>query len=162
MANPTGLVLKNAMVLIGTSSGHPWSTSGSIGSASPTDVSSAIRRVRINETYDLLDDSHMGLNSHSRIAGLIDWSMEFEMLQNFASTAAVPVDKLFDAIYGNAQPIYVEVRPVNAARTSDNPARGGMVIMENFNPIDAEHGGLQVVNASFKSAGDLSRYVSSS
>lgn len=161
MASPTGLVLRNAMVLIGTSSGAPWTTSGTTPVVA-TDISSAVRRVKINETYDLLDDSHMGLSSHSRISGLIDWGMEFELLQNFASTAAVPVDKLIDSIYSNAQPIYVEVRPVNAARTSDNPARAGMVILETFNPIDAEHGGLQLVTASFKSAGDLSRYASSS
>lgn len=158
MANPTGLVLKNAMVLIGTSSGAPWTTSGT----NSGDVSQAVRRIRINETYDLLEDGHMGLNSHSRIAGLIDWGVELELLQNFASTAAVPVDKLFDAIYQNAQPILIEVRPVNAARTSDNPARQGMVILESFNPIDAEHGGLQVVNANFRSAGDLSRVSTSS
>lgn len=161
MANPTGLVLKNAQVLIGTSSGAPWTTSGTTPVVA-TDISAAVRRVKINETYDLLDDSHMGLNSHSRIPGLIDWSMEFEMLQNFASTAAVPVDKLISSIYANAQPIYVGIRAVNAARTSDNPEYGGMVVLETFNPVDAEHGGLQTVTASWKSAGDLTRAVTSS
>ena len=148
---PSGLVLKNAAVTIGNAS-----------SSGTTDFSGACRRVRISETYDLLDDTRMGLNSHSRIAGLIDWRVEVELLQNFATTVPPAVDKLIAAIYNYAQPVPITIRPVNAGRTSDNPEYSGMVILETFNPIDAAVGALQTVTATFRSAGDLSRVVTSS
>ena len=129
------------------------------GSSGTTDMSAATRRVRISETYDLLDDTRMGLNSHSRIAGLIDWRVEVEFLQNFQSTIQQNVDKFISQVYSYAQPIYIEIRPVSAARSSENPGYNGNVILETFNPIDAAVGALQTVTATFRSAGDLTRSV---
>lgn len=146
------LIFNNAQVFLATST-----------SATPFDISAFITRCRLQRQFDLHDDTRMGLTAHSRIAGIEDWTAELEILQDFASTsigATMGMDKLVASILGvRAQ---LTMRPVNGARTSDNPEFTGSVMLESYSPMDGSVGDLLKLTIPFKSAGSLTRIASSS
>jgi hypothetical protein len=148
------LIFNNAQVFLGTSS--------AIGSTSAGvfDISTFVTRIRLQRQFDLHDDTRMGLTAHSRIAGIEDWTAELELLQDFASTsvaAAMGLDKLIASILGVRA--RMAIRPVLAARSSDNPEFDGIVMLESYSPMDGAVGDLLKLTIPFRSAGSLTRTV---
>lgn len=147
------LIFNNAQVWLGTSTAM-GSTSGGL------DISKWVTRVRLQRQFDLHDDTRMGHTAHSRIAGIEDWTAELEILQDFASTSIDDthgMDKLLASILGVRSRLCI--RPVSAARSSDNPEFDGPVMLEAYNPMDGAVGDLLKITIPFRSAGNLSRLV---
>ena len=148
------MILTNAMVLLTTSS---------------QDISGLVSRVRLNRTFDEHDDTRFGLTDHSRVPGLGSWSFDLEAIQTFESTGstfystglATSLDAILAAKVGSAA-FQVEVRPVNAARSSDNPGYQGSVRLFEYSPIDGGAGDLLKTPIKLLSAGSLVRAVTSS
>jgi hypothetical protein len=129
---------------------------------STNDLSAKVRSLRLSRTYDIHDNTRMGHTAHSRITGLEDWRAEVTFLQNFASTENEPIDALLAAKVLAGVAFEIAMRPVNAARTSDNPEFRGNVVIESYEPMTGAVGDLLETTVPFLSAGNLSRLVSSS
>lgn len=164
------IILNQAEVLLGTSTAMVSTASGTSTTTNiaPYDISAFVRRVRLQRQYDLHDDTRMGHTAHSRIAGLEDWTAELEVLQEFQTCTiatnntggGVPtnIDKLVSSILGVRA--MIAIRPVAGSRTSDNPEFQGPVMLESYSPIDGAVGDLLSMTIPFRSAGNLTRYTS--
>lgn len=153
-------IFKNPRILISTST-----------AAGANDISASVTKAKLESKYDMHDNTRMGLNSHSRIAGLEDWSMEFDVLQAFSTSdslteSVLNIDRLLATlkeVTSTGKSFLCNVRMKNGvARSSDNPEYEGLVVLETHQPFDAEVGDLLKTSISLLSAGDLSRYTSSS
>ena len=153
------LVMTNALVYL-SSSTSLTSTAGA------TDVSDHVMKVVLTRKFDVQDDTHMGQTAHSRVQSLEDVSATVDFLQDFASTAGgvnQTIDKLLASMSNSgASRCYLAMRPVNAARTSDNPEYSMPVILQSYDPINGSVGDLLKTSVPFMSAGTLSRLTSSS
>src|SRR5262245_18280390 len=166
------LIFNNAEVWLSTSTGIFSTTTATSTSANGGmyDISMYVTRVRLQRQFDLNDDTRMGHTAHSRIAGLEDWTAELEILQDFASSGistnvnngglATGMDKLIAGILGVK--CNLAIRPVAAARSSDNPEFQGPVMLESYNPMDGAVGDLLKITIPFRSAGNLTRITASS
>jgi hypothetical protein len=152
MEDAMSQVLTNARVYLGTST-----------SSADKDFSSVCRSVKLSYTADLHDDTVMGMTAHSNIQGLYKWTAELELIQDYGSTTSpVAIDKTLFDLADNRVKFLFSVRPVNAARTSDNPEFSGPARIESYEPISAAVGDLLVTKVPIVSAGNLSRTVSAS
>jgi hypothetical protein len=113
-----------------------------------------VHSVSINRSSDMLDISEMGVTTKINMAGLNEWTIDVECLQDYAGTSQV--DALLDARYGAAS-FNIAVKPTSAALGSANPVFYGSVVLESYNPIDGGVGDAIMVKASFKCAGNLTR-----
>jgi hypothetical protein len=143
-------ILKNAMVVLGTAS---------------QDVSDHVTEVRLNQSWAEIDDTRMG-SGKSRIPGLEQWDAQVTLIQDFQTTGA-GIEKILAALATNSglsSPVAfpIKIRPVNAARSSDNPEWSGNVYMFGWSPISGAVGELLKNTVPFLSAGALARQVSSS
>jgi hypothetical protein len=111
------------------------------------DLSNHATRVKVDDSVDLVDKTAMGNVGHARLAGLRDWSMEFEVQQDFAGGS---VDATLFAAIGIT--FTVEVRPTNAARSATNPARVGVGILEGVPVLDGAVGELAKVKFTVRGA----------
>lgn len=136
----------NALVKIGGSGGPPYTG----GTTLPH-----VHAVTINRSSDMLDISEMGVTTKINMAGLNEWSIEVEMLQDFTSGS---VDTLIDARYGTAA-FGIQVQPDAGTVGVNNPEFYGQCVLESYNPIDGTVGDAIMVRATFRCAGDLTRRV---
>lgn len=119
-----------------------------------------VHSITINRSADMLDISEMGVTTKINLAGLAEWSLEVECLNDFAG--GTQVDAVLGSIYANqatgATPsINVYVKPSSGAMGSGNPAFYGLACLESYNPIDGGVGDAIMVRASFRCAGNLNR-----
>ena len=151
------VIFNNAKVVLATSTGDASSTG--------RDVSTYVRAVRLTRTYDIHDDTVMGLTDHSVKPGLGNWTAELTLLQNFDTAQAQNIDKLLNDLAdvgSTGKSFSVEVRPFNAVRSSDNPGYQGLAILESYTPMDGSVGDRLQTVVPFRGAGSLFRYASSS
>lgn len=122
-----------------------------------------VHSISINRSADMLDISEMGVTTKINMAGLAEWSMDVECLNDFAGNTQV--DAVLGTIYANqstgANPsINIYVKPSSGAIGSGNPCFYGSAVLESYNPIDGGVGDAIMVKAAFKCAGNLNRATS--
>lgn len=159
MARGNTTVFTNPAVYLGTST--------AIGSTSTGvyDVSSWFTQMRMTIEADRLEDTTFGLTAHSYVPGLKNWSFESEAIADYASTGidtAKGLDSVLYDLLNNGVKFNVFVRPVNAARTSDNPEYGGPVRLFTHNPVGGNVGEVLKTPLRIQGSGNFSRYTSSS
>lgn len=153
------VIFKNASVIISTSTAD-----------GANDISASVTKVTLDRSYDMHENTHMGQQAKSRIAGLEDWSVTIDVLQSFSTGQASVesqknIDKLLSTlvdITSTGKSFMVHLRPENAARSSDNPEYKGLVVLESYAPMDGEVGDLLKMTIPLKSADSLTRSVSTS
>jgi hypothetical protein len=102
----------------------------------------------------------MGLTDHSHIAGLGKWSGSLKIITEFASTGT-NIDAILYPLVGGAA-VTVAFRPVNAARSSDNPEYSGPAVFLAYDPMSGAVGDLLTTTIPFMGAGSLTRVTTSS
>ena len=100
------------------------------------ELSDHVRSVTLKYDADMQDQSAMGDTTKVNIAGLKNWSFDFEFNQDYAAGSVDAT--LFPLVGGSA--VTVEVRPVNSGRSSTNPGYNGSAICSSYNPTSGKHG----------------------
>lgn len=134
------LVLNNAQVLINA-----------------VDLSNHTSLVTLTYLAVLEDNTAMSSGTtRSRIAGLLDWTLEVDFFNDFAASS---VDVTLFPLVGAAA-FAVEVRPVNGARSVTNPGYNGNVVLESYPPITGQVGKIIMSKVKFVAASALLRSTS--
>ena len=120
------------------------------------DLSDHVKSCTVNYEAEMLDDTVMGDTTRSNIAGLLNWSIDVEFLQDFA---AAKVDATLFALIGSAS-FTVIVKPTSGSVSSTNPSFSGSVVLESYPPMSGAVGDLETASATFRSAGTLTRATS--
>ena len=132
------VVLKNAYVMINN-----------------VDLSDHVKQVTVNYSAESLENTAMGATTKSRQGGLLDWSVEVEFYQDYASGK---VDATLFPLVGAAA-FAIHVKPENATISAANPDFTGNVILPEYSPVSGSVGELSTVSVTFEAAGALTRDV---
>ena len=120
------------------------------------DLSDHVKSCTLNYEAEMLDDTVMGDTTRSNIAGLLNWSMDIEFLQDFA---AAKVDATLFSLIGAAA-FTVTVKPTSGSVSATNPSFSGSAVLESYPPMSGSVGDLETASATFRSAGTLARATS--
>ena len=120
------------------------------------DLSDHVKSCTLNYEAEMLDDTVMGDTTRSNIAGLLNWSIDVEFLQDFASAK---VDATLFTLVGAAA-FTVTVKPTSGSVRATNPSFSGSAVLESYPPMSGSVGDLETASATFRSAGTLARATS--
>lgn len=112
-----------------------------------------VRSVTINYGAEPLDVTQMGNTTKTNLAGLYEWSIDVTCLQDYD---AANVDALLFPLVGAAA-FYIQVKATSSAVSATNPQFYGYAILSDYSPIDGGVGEAMEVDATFDSAGALTR-----
>lgn len=118
------------------------------------DLSDHIKSITLTVRAGMEDDSNMGDTWTGRIAGLKDWDCNINFDQDFA---AGEVDATIWSIYNTGTPITFVGKPTSAGVGPTNPTFTGSVLVEEYSPIDGEHGSKARSPVKFAAASSLAR-----
>lgn len=121
------------------------------------DLSDHVKEVSLEVSADMLESTSMGDTTHEQTPGLKDHKLEVDFYQDFASAK---VDATMFPLIGAAA-FAVEVRAVNAARSSTNPGYTGNFVLETYPVLGNSVGEMAMAKVSLRPAGALSRTTSS-
>lgn len=121
-----------------------------------TDLSNDVSELTLNYSSEMLDETAMGDDTRIRKGGLKDWSVEATFHQDFAASQ---VDATLFSLVGTTT--CIELRPVNACSSANNPIFSGIAVLESYPPMGGAVGSLLDTRATFQSAGSLNRASSS-
>ncbi len=119
------------------------------------DLSDHVKSAVLNYAAEMLDDTVMGDDTRSRLAGLKDWSIDIEFLQDFASGKVDAT--LFPLIGAAAFPCLL--RPTSSAKGATNPEFTGQGVLESYTPMAGAIGDLAGATCTIQAAGTLTREV---
>ena len=125
-------------------------------SVNAVDLSGHVKSATLTLGVEAQDDTAMGDNTRSAIAGLKTWSLEVEFQQDFAASQ---VDATLHPLIGAAA-FAISVKPTSGAVSATNPNYNGNVILASYVPMSGAVGVLLGATASFQAAGDLTRATS--
>jgi len=120
------------------------------------DLSDHVESVRLETKADMLEETAMGDTTHQFQAGLLDWSLEVVLFQDYAVGS---VDATLDALVGAAA-FPIIIRPDSAAKSTTNPEYTGNGVLEGHQGLGGGVGTLQKVTARIRPAGALTRDAS--
>lgn len=114
-----------------------------------------VRSVTLNLGAAMLDITEMGNLSKVNLAGLLEWSVDVECVQDYA---AANVDALLFPLLGAAS-FNIQCRASSATKATTNPEYWGPVVLESYPPISGAVGDAMTVKATFRCAGNIARAV---
>lgn len=119
------------------------------------DISSDVSAVTINYSAEIQDNTVMGDTARGRIGGLLDWSVEIELVQDFANSA---LDSILFPLVGTQ--VTVAIKPTSSATSTSNPDFNGNAILENYPMLGNTVGELATASISLQGDGALTRSTS--
>lgn len=108
----------------------------------------------INYEAELQDETAMGDDSRTRLAGLKNYSLDITFQQDFASGS---VDATLFPLVG--VDTSVVIKPTSAAVSVTNPSFSGTAILESYPIMGNAVGELAQVSVTFQGDGDLTRNI---
>ena len=96
------------------------------------DVSNHVESVNIEGVRDEIDVTSMGDTAKEIVLGLADVTITIGVFQDYAAGS---IDSVLFPLWQTNTPFVVEVRPVNAARSTSNAAYLCTCLLPTFNPI---------------------------
>jgi len=114
------------------------------------DLSYACTKVTINDGRDEVDVTAMGAGYHAVTKGLGTAEIDLDFLQDLSAGKVHPT---LQPLIGSTTPVPVEVRTVNAARSTTNPAfMLASALLFTYVPLDGSVGDAAKFTATFKNA----------
>jgi hypothetical protein len=127
-------------------------------SVNAVDLSGKGRDLGFSRTREGQDTTDFGsAGSHERLPGLRDSQLDIEFNQDFASGS---VDATLHAAYESDAAVVLEIRPVNANRSSTNPGYTGSFICTSYQPFGNSVGEAARARATFQQASAIARSTS--
>ena len=119
------------------------------------DLTTFVMSATLNYEGDLQEETAMGGDrTRRRLSGLIDWSLELTLKQDFAT--AGPDSVLFDLI-GNPAPTIIQVSANGLVISATNPKYWGDAVLSSYTPLGGGVGELSTTPANFMASGPLFR-----
>jgi hypothetical protein len=126
------IVLTNAQVLVNA-----------------VDISNHVQSVDIESVRDEVDVTSMGDVSKEIVLGLGDVTFTITVFNDYA---VGNIDSQMFALHTTNTPFAVEVRPVNGARSTSNPAYLIQALLPSYHPINGDVGSPVTTDLVFRNA----------
>ena len=125
------------------------------GAGSHVNLTTFVMSATLNYEGDLQEETAMGGDrTRRRLSGLIDWSLELTLKQDFATGG--PDSVLFDLI-GNPAPTIIQVSANGSTISATNPKYWGPAVLSSYTPLGGGVGELSTTPANFMASGPLQR-----
>jgi hypothetical protein len=138
------LVLNNAYVLFASN-----------------DISEFVTQIELKTSVDIIDTTQIGAQSRTRQAGVFDNSVTFQFNQDFADNALeelVNGTSMANTTVGTT--VQMQVRPVNAAVSANNPKYTFNAVITEWQSVSGEIGSLSTVSVSWPISGNINKAIS--
>ncbi len=119
------------------------------------DISAYVKSVGLEYQAEVHDETAMGDTHRNKIAGLKDWSLSLQLINDHAAAA---LESILFPLVGTS--VAVIVRPDSDAVSTSNPEYTGNAIVESFSPLQGNIGDLSETSVNLPGNGDLSRATS--
>jgi hypothetical protein len=118
------------------------------------DLSNHVTSVTVEESYADVDTTAFGQTSKTRIAGLGDHKLTLDMQNDLAAAS----------VYATIQPLVgstcsFNVKTLNQATSSVNPAFTGVVLVNDFKPVSGKVGDLNVTSITWPVSGSITTAI---
>jgi hypothetical protein len=110
------------------------------------DLSNHANKVTISGSFASVDATAFGAAMTTVVKGLGDAKITVDFLQD---EGAASVDQTLWPLFQSASTFPVEIRPVNAARSTTNPAYLMTALLMTYDPIDASVGAMSTTSVEF-------------
>lgn len=121
-------------------------------SINAVNLSGSVKTIRLPQGIESLDDTAMGDLTRTHLGGLKTWSIEVDLLQDFAASQA---DATISPIVGTV--VAFEIRPTSAVVSTTNPKWTGSVLVKDYQPVGGTVGEIHLTRLMLESAGPLTR-----
>lgn len=124
------------------------------------DVSDYVASISLSTTHDLIETTQLNDVYKTVIAGLGQNQVSFEFHQNYADNGLEEIingTSLGNSKVGTA--VSVEVRPVNASVSANNPKYTFNAVVSEWQPISGAVGELATVNVTWPISGPINKYI---
>jgi hypothetical protein len=129
------LVLVNAMVLVNAN-----------------DLSNHVQSVDIEGVRTEVDVTSMGDTNSEIVLGLGDVTVTVVVFNDYA---AASLDSILFPLWQTNTPFPIEIRPVNAARSTSNPAYTMTALLPTYAPINGAVGAAVTTSLAFRNAAQV-------
>lgn len=113
------------------------------------DLSDHVSKVTTTDNRDSVDVTAMGAVNKAVTKGLGDGKVSLDIYQDFA---AAKVHATLQPLIGSSTPITIEVRPVNGARSTTNPAFLMSGLLMDYSMLDGKVGDANMATYEFVNA----------
>ena len=118
-------------------------------------LSANVKSIRLPYGVESLDDTAMGDTTRTHLGGLKTWSIEVDLLQDYASSST---DQTLNALVGSTYAF--EIRPTSGSVSATNPKWTGTALVKDYQPIGGTVGELHMTRLVLESASALTRATS--
>lgn len=118
-------------------------------------LSANVKSIRLPYGVESLDDTAMGDTTRTHLGGLKTWSIEVDLLQDYASSST---DQSLNALVGGTYAF--EIRPTSGSVSATNPKWTGTALVKDYQPIGGTVGELHMTRLMLESASALTRATS--
>ena len=117
------------------------------------DLSDHVRSLTINYEAEVVDDTNMGDTARNKLPGLLNWTVDIEFAQDYASSK---VDATLFSLVGAAA-FAISIVPVNTTVSATNPNFNGNALLASYPPLTGSVGALATAPIRLEGTGVLSR-----
>jgi hypothetical protein len=124
------------------------------------DVSDYVASISLATTHDLIETTQMNDVYKTVIAGLGQNQVTFEFHQNYSDNGLEEIingTSLGNSSVGTAIPI--EVRPINAPASANNPRYTFSAVISEWQPISGAVGELATVSVTWPISGPINKFI---
>lgn len=130
---------------------------GAVVTINGVDLSDHITSATLKYNADAIETTAFGSTSKTRISGLLDWSLEIDYNQDYASGK---VDATIFPLIGAASTT-VTIKKSSASTSATNPLFSGSAVIDgDYQPIGGQVGELHTGSVTFAANGPLTRATS--
>ena len=124
------------------------------------DVSDYVASISLATTHELIETTQLNDIYKTLIAGLGQNQVTFEFYQNYSDNGLEEIingTSLGNSNVGTAIP--VEVRPINAPASANNPRYTFNAVISEWQPLSGAAGELATVNVTWPISGPINKYI---
>ena len=125
------------------------------------DISQYVTSVSLSTSVDVIETTGLGSSARTRVGGLFDNSITLEFNQDFADNALEELingTSLATSTVGTT--VAMEIRPVNAAVSANNPKYTFNALISEWQPLSGAVGELVSVSATWPISGVITKAIS--
>jgi len=150
----TGAQVQLAVAWTGTAPGGSTVPSGTL--SSPSDISSWVTNVSVDDSLDLQDITNFGSAGYKQQASALrQLKFTFSALNDYAASQLDQI--IYTTIGGLTTLVYVDVKPTSSARGTANPSWVFATYLSDWQPLSAKVGDVPQVSVTWTSTGRYAR-----
>jgi len=124
------------------------------------DISQYVTSIELRSSVDIIDTTRIGALSRTRQGGVFDNSVTFDLNQDYADNALEEIingTSFATTTVGTS--VAIEIRPVNAATSANNPKYTFNALIAEWQSVSASLGSLVTASVTWPISGNITKSI---